>query len=767
MLEIPYKGPHDAEMAFIGEYPVNEDISSKVPFSGSRRMILKAAEKQLGFDLKEILLGFVWKKPNRPEHMQPAVDRFVNGEVMSQPRRILFMGASLPPCFVGQKLDAIRGQWIKIGDCWCMFTFGLPFVQMFPQTLSDFSNDLEKFLEGNTECALELGEDGYPIYPYQIVTDAIDLEPVLESRETTIDIETNKKRPFDGKIFKIGIYNESYDFAHIISRETLTDPAIQKVLRHYLYDDFRAKIIHNGQFEYMWFHNNMETPTRNIEDTMLMHYALDERSGDDDDGRARAYHSLKVLAGYYFNLPDWSHLMKPWQEDFSEAPDHIVDRYLAVDLITTHKLYHKLLPILKQYAGPYNAYRSVMLKLIPLLADMTLEGFDFDADYMDEVDKKWSADLEQQIKEIQESVGYDININSPKQVAELFYDKMKLVVPKTVKGKRTNPRGTDKHIMKELQKQTDDPIVTQIKEARGNRHLRSTYIVGLPKKVEPSTGKIHTDLLIHGTDTGRLASRNPNLQNIPARMGPLIRNAFIAPEGWSIVDSDYKQLEFRVLALLSQDKKLIQFINDDRDIHSEVASVYFNIPYGTETDQQRIDAKAVVFGIIYGRTAKSIAEEYGLPVAVAKERQEIFFDLFPHIKDWIDTVQKFALENHYVESYYGRYRRFNLITQKSRGDVERYAVNSPIQGTASDICGLAAAACKEHFVDDPVKQLLLIHDGFPQIARDDYIHECAVQTKAIMENLDVIGIPESPVTFKIDIKVGKRWGSCEKYKIAS
>jgi DNA polymerase-1 len=467
-------------------------------------------------------------------------------------------------------------------------------------------------------------------------------------------------------------------------------------------------IAQNAGFEYIWFRDRMGIEMSVGCDTMLSHYALDERSGDDSSGgRGGSYHGLKTLGRLYFDAPDWSRALdRPeWKEDYSNIPRKVLYRYQALDVSITWRLAHKLDELLlaeeeesPSEATPRDAVRGVMLKAVPFLSRLEATGIHIDTDYFTSLAEEWQADCDATLEDIRAEIGNpNFLVTSPKQVAQLLYADLGLKMPKGIKVGKSGV-ATGKKVLELLtENYPDQPIVRKMGDLRKKKHILATYIKGIPKAVHPVTGRVHTRFLIHGTDTGRLASKNPNLQNIPARIGGIIRDGFVATPGWELLQIDYKQLEFRVAAYFSQDPKLIEYINSERDIHSEVACYYFNCKPEEVDKGRRLDAKAVVFGILYGRGPDSISKEFKITLKEAQRRIDIVGEMFPGLFKWIDRQKETSLSRGFVSTRFGRRRRFPFITRQNQAEIQRYSVNSVIQGTATDICLLSGVRIDKRF----------------------------------------------------------------------
>jgi len=329
-------------------------------------------------------------------------------------------------------------------------------------------------------------------------------------------------------------------------------------------------------------------------------------------------------------------------------------------------------------------------------------------------------------------------------VGEFLYGKLKL------KGVSTD-RGTLERIVDQHE------VVGSILEYRQLQTLKGTFIEGLLSRVS-SDSRVRADFLLHGTVTGRLSSRDPNLQNIPILVGPLIRDAFAATPRWTLVKADYNQLELRCAAYYSRDELLMKYYEENKDVHKMVASEVFSVPEERVTERQRYIAKYIDFGIIYGRGAKSLAfGELKCSVAEAQRYIDSFLSRFQGLARWMEKIKNQAITQGYVTTPFGRKRRFPIILDSNREEISRQAVNAPIQSMASDICLTALTRLYNRFDPEIARILLTVHDEILMESRE--VDEIIPIIKYEMEENCSI---ESPVSFKVDIKIGQRWGSLEK-----
>ena len=390
--------------------------------------------------------------------------------------------------------------------------------------------------------------------------------------------------------------------------------------------------------------------------------------------------------------------------------------------------------------------------VIPVLAEMERTGVKIDPDYLNKFAEQLEGDISDLEQQIYGHADTEFNINSPGQLAEILYGKLNLPTQFVKKGKTGYSTAAN-----ELAKLKDlHPIITLISAYREVTKLKNTYVDTLPKMVDEDD-RLHTTFNLTTAPTGRLSSIDPNLQNIPVRteLGKKIRTAFIADKGNVLVSADYSQFELRIAATLAEDKELIEQFNQDIDIHVTTAAAVYGIEPEQVTKQQRYEAKAVNFGILYGQGPHGLAEGTGMTFAAAREFIKKYFEIRPRFKDYIDSTRKQALEKGYVETLMGRRRPTPDVKSSNfvvREAAFRAAVNMPVQGTAADLTKLAMIKINEQIYDG-CKMLLQIHDSILLECKVGEADKYGKMLKQTMEN-----IYKMPVKVKVDISTGKNWG---------
>lgn len=402
--------------------------------------------------------------------------------------------------------------------------------------------------------------------------------------------------------------------------------------------------------------------------------------------------------------------------------------------------------------GMQTLYDTIELPLVYTLSDMEKEGVHVDAEELKRYGEELAAQIAVLEKEIYEGAGETFNINSPKQLGHILFEKLEMPY-----GKKTKTGySTAADVLEKLA--VEYPLVSKILEYRQLAKLKSTYADGLANFIEED-GRIHTTFQQTVTATGRLSSTDPNLQNIPIRMelGRMIRKVFLPKDGYVFVDADYSQIELRILAHMSGDEMLIQAYREAQDIHRMTASQVFHTPFEEVTDLQRRNAKAVNFGIVYGISSFGLSQDLSISKKEAQEYIERYFESYPKIKEFLDGCVEKAKKDGYSVTMFGRRRPLPEISSSNfmqRSFGERIAMNAPIQGTAADIIKIAMNRVHRRLIDEGLKSRLLlqVHDELLIEAAPDEVDE----VKKILDE-EMKGAADLSVELEIDTHTGKNW----------
>lgn len=415
--------------------------------------------------------------------------------------------------------------------------------------------------------------------------------------------------------------------------------------------------------------------------------------------------------------------------------------------------YQAQLTELHKYPKLYNIYKEFDLPLIPILYKMEEKGMLIDRDYFKTLQSEYTAEVTKLEKEVQDLAGTDFNVNSPVQLSEVLFTKLQLPtkgVKKTTRGYSTGA--------KELNKlKGSHPIIDKIIEYREAAKLLSTYILPIPDLADENN-RIHTTFTQNVTATGRLSSKDPNLQNIPVRTdeGKRIRRGFIAPKGRILVSADYSQFELRLAAILSNDQALIEDFNNGVDIHTKTASEAFNVPMDKVTKAQRRAAKVINFGILYGMSVKGLSDAAKMPIYEAKQFIDNYFKLRSPIKQKLEAILKQAREEGYVETFYGRRRPTPDVKSSNfiiRQAAERAAQNMPIQGTEADLMKRAMINV-DKALPEGADLIMQVHDSLIVECDKNQAEEVAKILKRTMESV----APELDIKLAVEVTTGQNWG---------
>ncbi|MCX6786243.1 MAG: DNA polymerase [Candidatus Kaiserbacteria bacterium] len=454
----------------------------------------------------------------------------------------------------------------------------------------------------------------------------------------------------------------------------------------------------------------------------------------------------------------------------SEFTNPSVDDILAFTKERTFDIAYAALE--KQLAGlgkVREVYEKIEKPLIPVIDGMEKRGVLIDPTMLGHLAKKYRAELEQLEKNICKITGHEFNINSPQQLGTVLFDELHLI-PDKQKKTAGGQRSTRESELEKLRGM--HPIIADIIDYRELKKLLSTYIENLPPLLD-SDHRLHAEFIQTGTTTGRLASQNPNLQNIPlhSERGRAIRHAFVASEGFTLVSLDYSQIELRLAAILSGDEKLCGIFKAGRDVHTEVAARVFHIAHDEVNAEMRRRAKVINFGILYGMGVNALRTQLGSTTAEAHQYLENYFATFKTLSEYLEETKDFARKYGYTETLFGRRRQFPEMKSSLpyvRAQAERMAINAPIQGTQADIIKLAMvrveAMLKEHCGDADAGStkdahlLLSVHDELVYEIRAERTEELSVQIKEIMESILPAGETNN-VPIIATMKSGPNWGT--------
>jgi DNA polymerase-1 len=487
-------------------------------------------------------------------------------------------------------------------------------------------------------------------------------------------------------------------------------------------------------------------------DTMLESYVWNSvATRHDMDSAAERYLGLKTIT--YEEVAGKGAKQIP----FSQVSLERACAYAAEDADVTLRLHRTLWPAIEGEPLLRTLYERFERPLVPVLLRMERHGVLIDREMLRRQGVELAKRAEELKAEAQAEAGTEFNVDSPKQLQQILYEKMQLpVVRKTPTGQPS----TAEDVLEELAGSYKLPQL--ILEYRGIAKLRSTYADKLPTQINPDTGRVHTSYHQAVAQTGRLSSTDPNLQNIPIRTpeGRRIRQAFIAPPGHLLVAADYSQVELRIMAHLSGDASLIAAFEADRDIHQATAAEVFGLPLADVTAEQRRSAKAINFGLIYGMSAFGLARQLGIGRGEAQQYVDLYFERYPGVKAYMDRTRERAREDGFVETVFGR--RLYLADIRSRNRAlqqyaERSAINAPMQGTAADLIKLAMIEVDRWCAGEgrgDARLIMQVHDELVLEVREGAIARVA---EAVRERMVAAGRGALQVPLKVDIGRGANW----------
>jgi len=450
------------------------------------------------------------------------------------------------------------------------------------------------------------------------------------------------------------------------------------------------------------------------------------------------------------------------QKTMDRVPISEAAGYAAADAAICLRLIPQLKEELQQQEAE-ELFRTMEMPLVPILAAMEETGIKLDKKFFENFSHELETRLGEIESRIQKAVGYEFNLNSTQQLSQALFEDLALTPPDRSRKTASGYYSTAASVLEGMIGQHD--VVDWVLEYRELEKLRSTYVDSLPEQINPKTGRIHTSFNQTGTVTGRIASSDPNLQNIPIRteIGRRVRNGFIASEGWQLLAVDYSQIELRIVAHMSQDQAMLAAFNAGQDIHATTAAAVNNIDIDQVTPEMRRHAKAINFGLIYGMSAYGLTNATDLTLAEAENFIKTYFEKFPGVKGYLDGIREKAAEQGFVETLLGRRRYFpNLQRGASyaiRQREEREAINAPIQGTAADIIKLAMLQLPDEINSAGLeaRMLLQVHDELIFEVSKEELKEAVEIVTRVMENAYSLDIPLST-----EAKTGPSWGEMEK-----
>ena len=581
------------------------------------------------------------------------------------------------------------------------------------------------------------------------------LAQLAASDHFAFDTETDSLDPLQANLIGISLCGAPRRACYIPLAHTapgaprqLPMAEVLDALRPYLTDAGRAKVGQHGKYDLHVLHRHGIDVQGYADDTMLQSFVLDSSQRHDMDSLAKRVLGIDTIS--YSDVAGKG----AKQISFAEVSVEDATRYAAEDADITLRLYRAQAPQLAEVPALEGVYRDIEMPLVPVLERIEANGVMIDVAEL----RRQSADLGKRMLEAQQKAtalaGRTINLDSPKQLGALLFDELKL--PAMVKTPSGAP-STNEEALEAIADQHELPRV--ILEYRGLAKLRSTYTEKLPEMVDPATGRVHTSYHQAGAATGRLASSDPNLQNIPIRTedGRRIRRAFIAPPGRKLLACDYSQIELRIMAHLSEDPALLRAFDSGDDVHRATAAEVFGRKPEEVTPNERRAAKAINFGLMYGMSAFGLAKQLGVSRGEAQDYIGLYFSRYPGVREYMERTREQARGQGYVETVFGRRLYLPYIhsrNQTQRAGAERAAINAPMQGTAADIIKRAMASI-DGWLQAHREQALMIlqvHDELVFEADEDFI---PALTEAVTQRM--AGAAQLRVPLVVDSGTGQNW----------
>ena len=603
-------------------------------------------------------------------------------------------------------------------------------------------------------------EDGRDSAQYEIVLDEKALSRWLkrlsEAPLFAFDTETTSIDAMRARIVGVSFTVAPGEGAYVpLAHDYLDAPQqlnredVLEALRPLLEDPDQEKVGQNLKYDCTVLSHHGITLAGMRFDTMLESYVLDSTgSRHDMDTLALKYLGHKTIS--YEEVAGKG----KGQLSFNEVPLEQAGPYAAEDAEVTLRLHQVLFERLQQEQGQRELFERIEMPLVPVLSKIERTGVRVDCDML----AAQSAELAERISELEgmayEEAGATFNIASPKQIQEILFEQLKLpVLAKTPKGQPS----TAESVLVELAEQHELPRL--ILEHRGLSKLRSTYTEKLPALVNPDTRRVHTSYHQAAVATGRLSSSDPNLQNIPVRTaeGRRIREAFVPAPGMQLIAADYSQIELRIMAHLSADEGLLGAFEKEEDVHRATAAEVFGTPVEEVSSDQRRSAKAINFGLIYGMSAFGLARQLGIERGQAQEYIERYFERYPGVRTFMDTIRARVREQRFVETVFGRRLFLADISSSNharRQAAERAAINAPMQGTAADLIKLAMLSVDRWLREDnsSARIIMQVHDELVLEAPEPDTARVAGAVAELMASVAELAVP-----LKVDVGSGSNW----------
>ena len=653
------------------------------------------------------------------------------------------------------------------------FLKGMEFKTLTEKKAREFNLNLEdvetqelelefnKEKEVETEIKNEKDFNKFDYKKYSTIINKNELDnwkrKITEKGYVAIDTETDSLNAIQANLIGFSLATDINEACYIPIKHDNADKQIHiddaiDFLKSVNEDPSILKIFHNKKYDALVL-DKYNIKVNSYDDTMLISYSL---------GSGGTRHSLDFLAKKYMSHSAISFKEIAGsgknQKSFNEISINEASIYAAEDADITFRLWKILRPRLMSEKIS-SVYETIERPLAKVIMDMEKNGVCVDEKILKDLSIKFENDIKKIEKECFEIVGKEFNLGSPKQIGEILFDKLK------IKGGKKTPSGawsTDAETLSFLAS-SGNILPKLLLEWRGLSKLKSTYTDALPNFINKNTKRIHTSYSMSSTSTGRLSSSDPNLQNIPIKNdeGKMIRGAFIAEEGYSLISADYSQIELRIIAHISDDNNLKKAFKNDIDIHSLTASEVFGVPIKDMSQDIRRKAKAINFGIIYGISPFGLSNQLDISRSEASDYIRSYFEKFPSIRDYMESTKEFAKNNGFVKTLFGRKCIIDDSGNRGPGGkafMERAAINAPIQGTAADIIKRAMIKIPKNLEKENLetKMIMQVHDELIFETKDSEIEKTmSIVIKEMSEaHKPVVDLS---VDLKVEAASGKNW----------
>ena len=592
---------------------------------------------------------------------------------------------------------------------------------------------------------------------YECVVDEVGLEKWLKKIEsaalTAVDTETTSLDALAAELVGISLSVQSgqacyIPVAHRNGETQLNRDYVLSRMKSWLESASHLKVGQHLKYDMHIFANYGITLQGVAFDTLLESYVLESHMPHNMDSLAERHLGLKTIR-YEEVCGKGVH-----QIGFDQVDLQVATNYAAEDADITLRLHQELWPQIQENSGLLYVYEQIEMPAMRVLGIMERNGIRIDSALLAKQGQQVGKRLLELELEIHQLAGQPFNIQSPKQIAEILFGQLELpVIKKTPSGAPS----TDEEVLQKLAE--DYPLPARILDYRSLAKLMSTYIEKLPRMADPKTGRVHTNFSQATAVTGRLASSDPNLQNIPVRTeeGRRIREAFIPADGCKLLSADYSQIELRIMAHIAEDENLLEAFRTGKDVHQATAAEIFGIPLDDVSSEQRRYAKVINFGLIYGMSAFGLAGNLGIERSAAQSYIAKYFDRYPGVAQYMERTRLEARENGYVETVFGRRLWLPEIKGSNgprRQGAERAAINAPMQGTAADLIKLAMIAAQNWLEQEQLKtkMLLQVHDELVFDVPFDELEILQAKLPDLMCNVAVLKVP-----LVVSIGIGDNW----------